>query len=81
MTLSEQKGVSLTQLLTNTILAPIYTLKWGEDIPPEIMEAMRNGQTAILLGEDGKPYSWVMMDYFGTIREKQLTDNDSCKVK
>jgi hypothetical protein len=65
-------GVSIGQLLTGTIPKPTRELKWGENIPPEIMTALRNGETALLKDADGNPHSVVLMDYFGTIREKQF---------
>jgi len=61
-------------------------LTWGENIPPEIMTALRNGETAILHDEEGKPYCLVLMDFFGAIREsrtfvtsKQLCTKDNQK--
>ena len=76
------RGVSLTQALTGTIPEPKHMLRWGENIPPEIMEALRNGETALLHDAEGKPYSLVLIDYFGTIREKRVnTANSQICVK
>lgn len=62
-------GVSVSQLISGTIPEPTHTLKWGEDIPKDVLEALDNGETAILLDEDGAPFSILLKDYFGTIRE------------
>lgn len=65
-------GVSISALLTGTIPKPTHNLDWVSDIPAETMEAMRNGETALLHGPDGEPHSILLMDYFGTIREKRI---------
>jgi len=64
-------GVSVTQLLMDTIPEPTHTLNWGEDIPLDIRRALDNGETAILNDINGNPYSLVLKDYFGTIREQK----------
>jgi len=66
-------GVSVTALLTGTIPEPTHDLKWGENIPEHVMIALHNGETAILRDSNGNPYSLVLIDYFGTIREKRIT--------
>lgn len=65
-------GVSIEQLLTGSIPAPTYWLRWGEDIPAEAMQALRRGETAMLHDADGNPYSRVLMDSYGTIRETRV---------
>ncbi len=65
-------GTSIDQLFSGTIPEPSYVLNWGEDIPSNIMEALRRGETATLNDKDGNPYSRVLMDSYGTIREKCL---------
>ena len=65
-------GVSIGKLLTGTIPDPIHDLIWGEDIPEAVMRDLRNGETALLHDEAGKPYSHVLIDGFGTIRERRL---------
>ena len=49
------------------------TLKWGENLTPKQMKALRSGEVFTLLGEDGKPYKMILMDSFNTIREKAIT--------
>lgn len=65
-------GVSVLAALTGTIPAPVHHLRWGENIPKEVMTAMHKGQTAMLHDADGKPYALLLMDYYGTIREQRV---------
>ncbi len=65
-------GVSIGQLLTETIPEPTRVIGWDEDIPADVMEAMRKGETVTVLGKDGQPSRVILMDYFGTIRERLL---------
>lgn len=65
-------GVSISALLSGTIPNPTNNLAWDADIPSETMEKMRNGETVLLHGPDGQPHSILLMDYFGTIREKRV---------
>jgi hypothetical protein len=56
---------------------PKLELKWGEDMPPAIMEALKRGDgPALLRDPDGNPYSLVIIDSLGTIREMILPSND-----
>ncbi len=54
------------------------TLRWGKDLSLGQMKALRKGEVFILLGKDGKPHSRVLMDSYGTIRERH-TDSQ-CKL-
>lgn len=65
-------GVSVGQLLAGAIPRPTYWLRWGEDMPAEVMEALRRGETAMLHDADGNPCSLVLMDSYGQIREKRM---------
>ena len=71
------KGVSIGQLLTGTIPKPTIRLEWAEDIGPENMARLEAGETAVLHGADGKPYAHILMDYYGTLREKRLTPDST----
>jgi len=51
------QGISISQLLNDTIPEPTHTLQWGEDMSANVVEALLNGETAMLLDEDGNPYS------------------------
>jgi len=64
--------VSVVQIKVGTLPEAKHTLKWGEDLPPHIRQALKDGETAILNDADGKPYSHVIMDSYGTIREKRI---------
>ncbi len=64
-------GVPLGKVLMDRVPEPSHTLEWGKDISPEILQALRNGETATLNDEKGNPYSTVLMDMFGNIREKR----------
>lgn len=64
-------GISISQAATGTIPEPTHRLEWGEDMPPEIREALRQGETAMQY-KDGKPNKLILMDYFGTIRERRV---------
>lgn len=50
------------------------TLTWGKDLSPGQMRALKNGEVFILLGEDGKPHSRVLMDSYNQIRERSVDD-------
>ena len=65
-------GVSVVAAITDTIPKPTMILEWGNSIPPDYMHRMYKGETATLMGEDGKPYALLLMDYFGTLREKRV---------
>lgn len=49
------------------------TLLWGQNIPADKMERLRNGEVFILLDPDGNAYSQVMMDGAGQIRERRVS--------
>jgi hypothetical protein len=66
------QGVSITQLLTGTIPEPTIRLEWGEYISEENMKLLRSGQTAVLYDVDGNPFSYVLMDFYGQLREKRV---------
>lgn len=63
--MSKQNGVSIGHFLTGTISKPTHVLSLGESIPPSILSATRKEA-------EGKPYSIVLVEAFGTIREKRL---------
>lgn len=65
-------GISVSQLLSGTIPEPTHTLEWGKDIPKDVLKALDDGETATLLGEDREPYSIILKDQFGTIREQRI---------
>lgn len=65
-------GISIGQLLTDTIPEPTWILNWGEDISPDVMQALRTGETAILNNMNGEPYAHILIDEFGTIRERRI---------
>lgn len=67
-----KQGISISQLLSGTIPKPTHVLKWGEDMPAHVVEALLNGETALLQDEAGNPYSIVLKDFFGTTREQKL---------
>ena len=48
------------------------TLTWDKDLTSKQMDALKKGEVFILLGEDGKPYSRVLMDSYDQIRERNL---------
>lgn len=48
------------------------TFEWGKDLTLKQMRSLRKGEVFILLGEDGKPYSRVLMDSYNQIRERNL---------
>ncbi len=64
-------GVSVGQLLTGTIPQPSLRLRFGQDIPPDVMEAMRNGGVVEIIDGEGHRMATLLMDYYGTIREKR----------
>ena len=66
------RGIDIGQLLSGTIPEPTKILEWGKDIPPETMQALRDGETATLNDAEGKPHSTILMDHYGTIRERQI---------
>ena len=48
------------------------TLKWGENLTPKQMKALRAGEVFTLLDADGKRYKMILMDSYNTIREKAI---------
>lgn len=48
------------------------TLEWGKNISPENMTALREGALFVLLKADGNPHAFILIDTFGTIREKLI---------
>lgn len=67
-----KRGCDVGQALAGTLPEPTRKLVWGKNIPPDILAALKDGERATLYDEDDKPYSSVLMDSFGTIREKRL---------
>ena len=47
-------------------------LYFGEDISPENMQLLREGEIFTLLDEAGNPFSNVLMDSYDTIREAPI---------
>lgn len=66
------KGVPLTQVYDKNMPIPTYILKWGENMPKEIFAALQEGEAALLLDREGNPYSVVIIDTTGTVREKSI---------
>ena len=64
-------GISLTQLFSKTIPRPTHTLKSGVGIPSEVMEALRNGETALLKGEFEDQL--ILMSTEGTLMYAPMT--------
>lgn len=56
------------------------TLPWGENIPPDKTERLKAGEIFTLLDEHGEPLSKVLMDSFGTIRERLMDKSESACV-
>ncbi len=48
---------------------------WGEDLGDDIALAMRSGEVFTLI-RDGAPVSKVLMDGFGTIRERPILPSE-----
>jgi hypothetical protein len=65
-------GVALTQVVLDRIPEPTHSLKWGEDMPVDIQEALARGETAILNDVNGEPYSFVLKDNSGQTREQLI---------
>lgn len=64
--------ISIGQLIYDKIPEPTLRLNWGENIPREIYQKLKDGEVAILFDENGNPYSEILIDYFGTIRERKI---------
>ncbi len=50
------------------------TFEWGKNLTPEQMDALRSHEIFTLLDADGKPVFKILMDSYGTIREKPITE-------
>lgn len=48
------------------------TLKWGENISSENLQAMFQGEVFILLSAEGTPYRYILCDLLGDIRERPI---------
>jgi hypothetical protein len=67
-------GVDIGQLLSGTIPKPKWTKRWKEPLSQEMMQALQNSETIELLNQNNKPYSLLLMDHYGTIREKKYKE-------
>lgn len=54
------------------------TLKWGKNLTPKQMKALRQGEVFILLAESGKPHKRILMDFYNQIRESPV--ESQCKL-
>jgi len=48
------------------------TFKWGEDLTPLQIRALKKGEVFVLLGKNGKPHSRILMDSYNQIRERHV---------
>lgn len=61
--------ISAACILLKQVPFPVYRLTYGKDIPPDILQALKDKEeTAVLLNSDGDPHSVVLMSSIG-IRE------------
>jgi hypothetical protein len=51
-------------------------LIFGKDIPEDKFLALQEGEVFTLLNIENKPFSKVLMDSYGTIRERPITDDE-----
>ena len=51
--------------------------RWGEDLGPERMAALGDGEVILLLGENGEPYSWLLKDSYGKLRERPVKKGET----
>ncbi len=65
------KGVSLSQILTGRDPCPTYILNWGEDMPPHVLQALREGESALLV-KDGEVQSMVVYNEIVGMREMSV---------
>jgi len=49
------------------------TLRWSENLSEETKAALERGEVFTLLGENGEPYTQVLMDSWGSIKERPLS--------
>jgi hypothetical protein len=69
------RGISIDQLFSGTIPEPTIDLVWGKDIPPEIMERLKGGETAILHDKEGKPWKFILYCMVVGLRESDYNPN------
>lgn len=71
--LGTDQGVSLNQILGGRTPFPTYILLWGENMPPHIGRALKeDGESALILNEDGKVYSMIVWNEFVGFREMSV---------
>jgi hypothetical protein len=57
------------------------TVEWGKDLSEETLAAMDGGEVFTLLDPDGKPYSRLLRDAYGTQREGPIVDQSGIAEK
>ena len=58
--------------LENFPINPTFCLNWGEDISPENKKKLEKGEVGLLCDKEDIPYSYVLLDSFGEIRELKI---------
>lgn len=67
------QGVSLNQILSGRTPFPTYILKQGENMPKSVLNALREGESALILDEHGEVYSMIVWDNLVGMREMSVT--------
>lgn len=68
------RGVTLDQIMSGRTPFPTYILKWGEDMPPNIRKALKeDGESALILKENGEVHSMIVWNKFVGMREMSVT--------
>ncbi len=64
--------VSIIQSFSGWAPLPTYILEWGEDMPPHILKALKDGEAALRI-KDGKVHSMIVYNDIGGMREMYVT--------
>jgi len=64
------RGVSLDRVLSGRTPIPTYILKWGENMPPNVVKALKeDGESALILNENGGVHSMIVWNEIVGMRE------------
>lgn len=82
---SNKEGVSVGQLINGEMPIPTYIIQHGKDIPEHVMTAMRKGEAALVVNEEGEVLDLLIICSAGRIRNKPVEfirkDNQRKRLK
>ena len=68
-----EPGTPISKLLNGDGPWPTYILKWGENMPPDILRALKEDGEAALIVKDGEVFSMIVYNEFVGMREMSVS--------